>query len=1015
MLVTSLFDNVYVMPPRLYSQVAISTTCGAKPSVLSVLLVLLTMPDSVAAVKREEAAATMAKMTILTAVGLMIYSMICTAMLTAQDTSIEVKRLTSGVTYYSSQGLGERRLSRKGLGLFNPNTATTATTGSTASGTAAPATSVPETPRSRLASIATSRPMAFSPDLYAVIMSKAPQDMRSAASTTLQDIPSSRSAGPSKSDSADTTSTPRIGRRQGRQTVDFISTNNEDDGNETETRAEFEESVDRQQSWSALSRPSSQFPVIPGEDDLGEVSSGVDEGGGVSRSSSLSYCGPSTNIAAELSNLPLTRDSRDAIVNSLVHRFGKSSERKLQQLIDDELAVRKAYPLVGQSKGVGDDSFSSASKYLKALIPTLSGGSEDPYETYKGKSGGHSYDRKSSRRNSSLFPITTLFDPIPPLFEEPEDEQTGETPIQSPTSNRRLEEGELSSPRSVLDDDGHMSGSEGDQEDNAPLDSAALARRQRRCQRPRSRSHSLNRQASTPNRDDRARGERYLTDELANIPADTNTALTPSHHQPQGASMDAEASPVLAKSNRKVSPSLQMLQERAFVSSAFGKSPQHDTLTNPSSDTASIASTNDAATSSRTRSSTFPMPVNERPISASSSTNSSRVSNPTTGATFGLGSHLALSPQVGRVAAAKKNFEQYQSEVLGHSGGSSRSSRSSSLVSGNSFVPTNYSSSGNPKENHGSASTKLPPSPLFKKSTAALSNVSGRTNTSSSIATKVILTQLTTDGTEGLERPNTSSSTRALLANTNASLLPPNSPSSNSSSNHSSSANSSTPSIFTSSNSTVMSPNHSNSPTHSNLSLPPHHGTPKDRARRRQSNTLKAIQNSGLVRGRLQQLFTASTPMVASPRAPNAANSSGHEHRNKSTVDYSQRGRRYLEQELGMDLSPSLPRSTLSLQKQRDIPPVPTTTTDMDRQANVSSSPILTRTTVDLNELLEASARENHGDDSMQSPDTTHSAHTASLPSRERMGFTSEQLRAMFNEDQKIPLFQNWLDKLCRH
>ncbi|KAJ1913282.1 Bud site selection protein bud4 [Mycoemilia scoparia] len=1021
--------------------------------------------------------------------------------------------LTSAVTFYSSQGLGERKLStRKGQASQPPLvTATTATTPKLTDGGGGggggdtnsrkseamninyrsrndepdTASSTQKTvggrrPLSALAATPSSRPLSFSHDLYDMIMSKAPHEVRSKSSlsnpittapaaiyntalvaspVTTADVPNgqddddhivsalyqiSKSNVVTKPDSGNNfselsaipetlehsdaaiSSKPmtRIGRRQGREAAIELGLSSQHGKFDVESNNKSDSVVDIEQP----SRPQSKTSEIPGEAELYDnddddgyedtANGNFSEGGDLSRSNSLSYGPSNADIANELMNIPLTLESRDAIINSLVKRFGKNSEKKLQRIVDDELRVRNESATDSDRATLQDghdntvrslaarSSISSISDALKDLLPVVSAGSGDASETFRIRP--NAYNRSQTRigaansnsdRTSSVNPLAGFFRPSDePALNEGNSERKD---THKSDTNRRVtnNSGLPTPPQLCFHDDGDLSGSEGDCEDNVGMGLNATARRQRPRSKSRSRSHSRSRRsslASATNSPDNQtqRKPSSLGVEVA-TPAINSAAQSPRKQYPTSMSVQG-TSPVHTSSPRKVSPSLQILQEKAFVSSAFGRSPNRSTLSNPSSGNTSISSTSGGIAKAHSRQSThFPPNItttsasgedraNNRPHSGSISSllsNSSSASSP-----FGVGSHLASSPKVGRVAAFKRQFEQQISASGSGSGSSNHSSFSSPSSSTSSFRSTNNSNN-------------QPSSPLKSKDRlSAIQKIGqGSRPASPSVLSSAPYSQHNMDvrPTSTPKAPTAQHPARDSNVSTEdiRSQLP------SKDSDNKSSAGSSIPSIFTSSNTINEEYDSPDSQAISELSQPPHYGSPRERARRRQSNTLKAIQNSGIVRGRLQ-VFTASNPLIYEQQhtRPGSSASSVDRLSKHITTDYSQRGKRYLETELGMDISPSS-------SPPENFPPVTRdpTSTSMDRQTNTSSSPILTRTTVDLNELLEANRRESGiNTDAVRSSDvptvSTRRVSSSTAMSRPKLSITSEEWIEMANK-----------------
>ncbi|KAJ1919970.1 Bud site selection protein bud4 [Mycoemilia scoparia] len=932
--------------------------------------------------------------------------------------------LTSAVTFYSSQGLGERKISSKKSQELPPKTQ--------------PASSINTNPRGldrhmqqpikpeRLQkdlnshtamsiddkhfslSSTSSHSMSFSHELYDMIMYKVPQDIRSSSSSAVvasaialgghadisQITEKSNTVVDPNPNNSEMSALPqpvsRIGRRKGRGTIERILSSNLGDIEPENNKVCENITQDRD-----LSQSPSKMSEIPGEDELeDEASSNFDEVGGLSRSSSLSYGPTNAYIAKELMSLPLTVESRDAIITSLVNRLGKGIEKKLQRVVDDELRFRNENPDYYASKddtiksGNSRNSMSSVSDILNALLPTVSAGSGgDAAATFRMKYNRAPAKANASNRTSLVSPLVEFFDQETPMFMD--GTSANRDPHISGTTRKGKNDLGLYTPRQSFRDGGDLSGSEGDCEDNIDMSPAAIARRERI--RSRSRSHSRSRRSSLSSSGNFGSQSHIesssINKELGGPPAQSSQ-LPYSPISVPSSSVNHVNSP------RKVSPSPKTLQEKTFISSAFGKSPNRNTLSNPSSANSSISSNNGGISKADPQQPATNLPSNgvNRPSTPRPGSGSSSLSNLSAGSPFGLKSNLALNPNVGRVAAVKRQFEQQASANSnnGRSGSSSSSSRSSFSSSRSSIYSIRSQSNSDHQQSppkNKDHSLPIQKSDLVSRSISP-AVLSGTTHSQQNTATKPESTS------NALQAQNTSRDSKPITSTTTTGNNTRSQLSSNDS-NFRSTTESSTPSIFTSNNTITDGSTSPTSPTKSDKSLPPHFGSPRQRTKRRLSNTLEAIQNSGIVRGRLQ-VFTASNPLIHEQHTrPRSSNNPVDKPSKHTTTDYSQRGKRFMETDLDMDIAPTSPPAE-NLPK---IPRDPASGMSVDRKASLSYSPILTRTNVDLNELVEASRRESdrYSTARISELPTIASRLSSSNMSRPKLSITSEEWIEMAN------------------
>ncbi|KAJ1673027.1 hypothetical protein EV182_006025, partial [Spiromyces aspiralis] len=364
-------------------------------------------------------------------------------------------RLASGAfTYYSSRGLAEGARKRKSLAQI----------------------SAPPLPpkdhaelqaraSSKAAAPSRSRITAFSPDLYSIIMRKAPQDVGRPS-----DLPPSRPATGNNTASADDASsitvteatdsaqlgqheesprltpetegaqeaappaeggrdeakpwrTPshiasqhRIGRHQGRLAAKTLTASLPADAAISKGNL-----VSAPKPASKLATPTQPdySSIIPGEDDFDDDTdagyTSVDGANSRLSLSSTSSFGSSVfpDVVSELSTLPLTLESRDAIINSLVQRFGQTSEKRIRRLVNDELQARSAYPLSRHKRfndaDSADESVSSTmTKAINAYIPSLA---DDELSTFKARGLGSRDEKRASVIVKDGCPNLSIFDP----------------------------------------------------------------------------------------------------------------------------------------------------------------------------------------------------------------------------------------------------------------------------------------------------------------------------------------------------------------------------------------------------------------------------------------------------------------------------------------------------------------------------------------------------------------------------------------------------------------------------
>ncbi|KAJ1679001.1 hypothetical protein EV182_002929, partial [Spiromyces aspiralis] len=672
----------------------------------------------------------------------------------------------------------------------------------------------------------------------------------------------------SKSDS------PRIGRKQGRQAADYL--------------AKQSRTLESSQAAHAMSNHSSP---IPGEEEVGDSefdwtirggisapniplptaptpATGADDG--VSRSSTMStdrslHVG-SIDISQELLSIPLTVDSRDAIVESLIHKFGKASERRLGRIVDYELRQRGRSPSLAQTEGrheeddnpSGSDSTSTESsvkRVLESIIPrTVSSGSLSLRRRHS-----KSVDAPATRDGGGDRP------PRPSFIAENTTNESGNQERQD------------------------TSGTEGDIEDNPPSGAADPCRRERRRSGRRSLSLSQERPLADAHRVE-GEGDRPLT-------ADTTKAAS-------------------SPTPRKVSPLLKRLQERAYVSSAFGKSPTSDSAAGDAGAWGRPMSmySLDFGTGGELSASS-----NHTPAAVSIVNHSSNNSNP-----VGQGRLLIPGTQVGRVKAFKEKFEQHGAASMARPQViRTRANRAMSVLS-------------SPSKSPGAS-----PVSLRSQLSAAPATL---TNTSDNRPNSVLSGSI--NGTPDAKKQATAGQQQSpspiVCDPSDGGDSRGSSPSSTTSA--SSAFSPSTTSI--SHESASRSDAAANAGSSSDHSLPPHHRSPAERARRRQSNTLKVIQNSGLVRDRLLQLYTASAPSQL-------LSASKH----NQTEDPARRGKQYLEGELGIDFSAyaasPTPKEMVKIEP-KGIERVKSMSSEAD---SLCTSPLPTRSSVDLAELVEAASR----------------------------------------------------------